>query len=115
MLAERMAIKALTMASGRSEKSVLKYLEEIGDLGETSQKLLKGKTQSSLLVFTKQEEKYEPEVLEIWNLLNSIAKMSGEGSSDRKIRTLSGLISRVQPLEARFQRQLQEAEKISIL
>ncbi|MBA7542438.1 DNA ligase [subsurface metagenome] len=102
MLAERMAIKALTMASGRSEKSVLKYLEEIGDLGETSQKLLKGKTQSSLLVFTKQEEKYEPEVLEIWNLLNSIAKMSGEGSSDRKIRTLSGLISRVQPLEARY-------------
>ena len=102
MLAERMAIKSLAIATGKSDKSVQTLLDEIGDLGKTANLLLEKKPQSTLLEFTKQEEQKELSVLDIWNIFDSIAKMSGEGSSDRKIRTLSGLISKVSPLEARY-------------
>jgi DNA ligase-1 len=102
MLAERMAIKSLAIATGKSDKSVQTLLDEIGDLGKTAHQLLEKKPQSTLLAFTKQEERQELDVLDIWGIFDSIAKMSGEGSSDRKIRTLSGIISKVSPLEARY-------------
>ena len=103
MLAEKMVIKALSLATGRSEKSVIASFEEIGDLGNTTYQLLDKKPQTSLLAFTqkKQEEK-EFEVTEIWEILDKIARMSGEGSADKKIKSLAGLISKVTSIEARF-------------
>ena len=102
MLAEKMAIRALALATGMSDKSVTKMLEELGDLGKTAHNLLENKPQSTLLAFTNQKEETEYDVLEIWTKLDSIAQMTGEGSSDKKIRTLSGLISKISPLEARY-------------
>ncbi|MBY9001143.1 MAG: DNA ligase, partial [Candidatus Heimdallarchaeota archaeon] len=102
MLAERMAIKSLAIATGKSEKTVQTLLDEIGDLGKTAYQLLEKKPQSTLLAFTNQEEKQKLTVNDVWEIFDSITKMSGEGSSDKKIRTLSGLISKVTPLEARY-------------
>ena len=103
MLAERMAIKSLALATGKNEKFVQKEFEGIGDLGKMAHQMLEKKPQSTLLAFTQQQDKEEDlEILDIWNILDKIAKMSGEGSAEKKIRTLSGLISKVSPLEARY-------------
>jgi DNA ligase-1 len=102
MLAEKMAIKALALATGKSEKSVQNSLDEIGDLGKTAHKLLENKTQSTLLAFTSQQETEQYDVQEIWSILDNIARTTGEGSSDKKIRILSGLLSKVTSLEARY-------------
>ncbi|MCK4973506.1 MAG: DNA ligase, partial [Candidatus Heimdallarchaeota archaeon] len=71
MLAERMAIKSLAIATGKSEKSVQSLLDEIGDLGKTAHQLLEKKPQSTLLAFTKQEELQELNVLDIWEIFDS--------------------------------------------
>ncbi|MCE7742593.1 MAG: ATP-dependent DNA ligase [Candidatus Heimdallarchaeota archaeon] len=102
MLAEKMAIKALAVATGKNEKSVAQIVEEVGDLGKTTQTLLEKKSQSTLLSFTTQKDDTEYEIIDVWTKLDSIAQTKGEGSSDKKIRILSGLISKVSPLEARF-------------
>ena len=102
MLAEKMAIKALALASGKSDKTVQSIVDKIGDLGETAYQILEKKPQATLLKFTQQEEKEEMSVLELWSLFDSISQMTGEGSSDKKIRTLSGLLSKVSPLEAKY-------------
>jgi len=102
MLAEKMAIKALAISTGKNEKSVTDLLDEVGDLGKTAQTLLERKTQSTLLSFTVQKETNEYTILDVWNKLDSIAQTTGEGSTDKKIRILSGLISKVNPLEARY-------------
>lgn len=102
MLAEKMAIKALAISTGKNEKSVADLLDEVGDLGKTAQTLLERKTQSTLLSFTTQKETNEYTILDVWTKLDSIAETTGEGSTDKKIRILSGLISKVSPLEARY-------------
>ncbi len=102
MLAEKMAIKALAMATGKNEKNVAQIVEEIGDLGETAQKLLEKKSQSTLLSFTTQKDETEYSITDVWMKLDTIAKTTGEGSTDKKVRILSGLVSKVSPIEARF-------------
>ena len=102
MLAEKMAIKALAKASGRSEQQVLKKLADVGDIGEVTFSFLSRKSQTSLLAFTAPQTKFEPEFLEIWNELDVIAKLTGEGSNEKKLRKLSGLLSRISPLEAKY-------------
>jgi len=102
MLAEKMAIKALAIATGKNEKSVAQIVEEVGDLGKTTQTLLEKKSQSTLLSFTTQKDDTQYDIIDVWTKLDSIAQTKGEGSSDKKIRILSGLISKVSPLEARF-------------
>ncbi|MHA1218771.1 MAG: ATP-dependent DNA ligase [Candidatus Heimdallarchaeaceae archaeon] len=102
MLAEKMAIKALALATGKSEKNILRFLEEIGDLGKTAHKILDNKSQSTLLAFTNQQEIEQYDVVDVWNILDTISQTSGEGSADKKIRILSGLLSKVTPLEARY-------------
>ena len=91
MLAEKMAIKALALATGKSEKNILRFLEEIGDLGKTAHKILDNKSQSTLLAFTNQKETEEYDVVDVWKILDTISQTSGEGSADKKIRILSGL------------------------
>ncbi|MHA1303650.1 MAG: ATP-dependent DNA ligase [Candidatus Heimdallarchaeaceae archaeon] len=102
MLAEAMTIKALALSTGKSIKSVEHALDKIGDLGLTAFKLLDKKAQSTLLAFTNQSQEYLPEVLEVWQLFDKIARTTGEGSSNKKIHLLSGILSRISALEAKF-------------
>lgn len=102
MLAEKMAIKALSRASGKSEKQIEKMMANIGDIGKITYIVLSKKTQTSLLDFTGAKQTYLPEFLEIWQLLNEIAHLSGEGSNEKKINKLSGILSKISPLEAKY-------------
>ncbi len=102
MVAEALAIKALALSTGKSVKAVEQLLNSIGDLGVTAFKLLSKKTQSTLLSFSSSSPQYKPTVLEIWTLLDKIARTSGEGSTNKKVNLLSGVLSRVSALEGKF-------------
>jgi len=47
-MAERLMVKAIALASGKTEKTVETSFRATGDLGETAEKLLGGRTQQTL-------------------------------------------------------------------
>ncbi|MHA1115641.1 MAG: ATP-dependent DNA ligase [Candidatus Heimdallarchaeaceae archaeon] len=101
MLAESMTIKALSITTGKSTSNIKQILEQKGDLGTITYKLLAKKTQTTLSSFTG-ETNYEPEILEVWSFFDKLAKLTGEGSSNKKINLLAGMLSRVSAIEAKY-------------
>ena len=81
-IAEKLAIRAVARATGHNEKEIEEDLKETGDLGETAQKFLKKRTQTSF--FSK------PLTVEsVYETLDRMAKLAGSGSMDFKISLLS--------------------------
>src|SRR5664280_1185741 len=72
-IAEKLAIKALARASGQSESVISPELQKSGDIGETAQKLLAKRKQSTF--FTKKLT-----VEHVYVTLDKIAKTSGAGA-----------------------------------
>ncbi|UJG44670.1 MAG: ATP-dependent DNA ligase [Candidatus Heimdallarchaeum endolithica] len=101
MLAESMTIKALSITTGKSTSNIKQILEQKGDLGSITYKLLSKKTQTTLSSFTGETE-YAPEILEVWSFFDKLAKLTGEGSSNKKINLLAGMLSRVSAIEAKY-------------
>jgi DNA ligase-1 len=94
-IAEKMAVNAIAIALGLNNKRVLSIVHETGDIGSACEQLLDEKRQKSLL--------HSPlTVSQVYESLVKIAAAQGAGSSDYKIRSLAGLISAAQPLEARY-------------
>lgn len=94
-MAEKMALKALSMASGISQNKVEDEYKKKGDIGTIAENLLKMKTQTTLF-------KRDLEVIDVYEALDKIARTSGAGSADTKIRTLSGLLTDSSPKEAKY-------------
>ena len=94
-VAEKLAVKAVARATGRSEKEIEDNMKKIGDLGETTQKFLEKKTQQmfSQRVLT---------VEKVYETLDKMAKSTGAGSVDQKINLLAGLLSNASPKEAKY-------------
>ncbi len=76
-VAEKLAIKALSRASGQSESVIQAELQKSGDIGETSQKQLAKRKQSTF--FTK---KLTAE--RVYETLDKLAKTSGIRRSGHK-------------------------------
>jgi len=94
-VAEKLAIKALSRATGQSEGLIQSELEKSGDIGETSQKQLEKRKQSTF--FTK---KLTAE--RVYEMLDKLAKTSGSGSVDLKMALLCGLLTDASPKEAKW-------------
>jgi len=94
-IAEKLAIKSIAMAAGVSESNVEKAVKELGDIGEAAARFMGKKSQVTLF----QEALTVPKVYET---LDKIAKASGEGAQDLKIKLLSGLLSDASPDEAKY-------------
>jgi ATP-dependent DNA ligase I len=94
-VATRMVIKAINVATGISPKIIEDEWKNIGDLGEVTEKLTGKKTQATL--FTN-----ELTVKKVFNNLQKIASLEGEGSVDRKIQLLAELLTSAKPIEARY-------------
>jgi DNA ligase 1 len=94
-IAEKLAIRALVRASGQTESVILAELQKSGDIGETSQKMLSKRKQSTF--FTK---KLTVEC--VYETLDKLAKTSGSGTVDTKMATLSGMLTDASPLEAKW-------------
>jgi DNA ligase-1 len=94
-VAEKLAIKALSRASGQSENVIQAELQKSGDIGETSEKQLSKRKQSTF--FTKKLT-----VERVYETLDKLAKTSGSGAVDTKMALLCGLLTDASPKEAKW-------------
>lgn len=94
-LGERFAIAAIASASGYSINEIDRNYKKTGDLGKTAEEFLNKKKQQSL--FSK-----EIELPYLYTAFVKIAKTSGQGSQELKIKLLTELLNNSSPLEARY-------------
>ncbi|MCW4021484.1 MAG: ATP-dependent DNA ligase [Candidatus Bathyarchaeota archaeon] len=94
-IAEKLAVRAVAKATGRSERKIQEDLEKTGDLGETAQNFLENRLQVTFF----------PQLLtveRVYETLDKMAKASGSGSMDQKISLLAGLLADAEPKEAKY-------------
>jgi DNA ligase-1 len=94
-IAEKLAIKALTIVTAVKESRIADEYRRRGDLGDAAEALLAAKTQVGL-----RNERLTVE--EVYIVLDRIAKSSGPGSVESKIRQLTSLIGKASPIEAKY-------------
>ena len=87
--------KAVAQASGYSPPDVDNLMKQVGDLGEVARQLLAKKKQVTL--FTEQLT-----VKKVFENVKQLPEITGEGSVDRKIASISELLTSSTPLEAKF-------------
>jgi DNA ligase-1 len=94
-VAEKLAIRALARASGQSESLIESELQKSGDIGETAQKLLAKRKQSTFFSLKLTTER-------VYETLDKLAKTSGSGAVDTKMAMLCGLLTDAPPVEAKW-------------
>jgi len=94
-IAEKLAIRAISIASGWNEEEVVRDFKEVGDLGRTIEKILAEKSQRTLT-----NERLTVE--RVYGTLDKIARLSGKGTQEGKIRLLAGLLNDAAPREAKY-------------
>lgn len=87
--------KAITKASGYSPAEVEKLMREIGDLGDVVKRLLEKRKQVTLFTEKLTVEK-------VFECVKRLPEITGEGSVERKITSISELLTSSTPLEAKF-------------
>ncbi len=98
-LAEKLAMRGITKATGIKEKTLSEMLKKYGDLGSVAEEAIKKKRQMTLFSF---EEEKSLTVEKVYENFEKIAKAEGEGSQDRKIQLLAELLNLAEPLEAKY-------------
>lgn len=94
-LGERFAIEAISASSGYTKSQVEADYRTSGDLGDTAESLFSRKKQTALSTS-------EMGVAYVFQAMVRIAKASGQGSQDQKIKILAELLNNSTPLEARY-------------
>lgn len=94
-MAEKMAYRALANTVGISIDKIEQEAKKKGDIGLIAENLLKTKMQKTL--FSR-----ELSVQDVYESLDKIAKTSGTGSTETKLRILSGLLADASPIEAKY-------------
>jgi DNA ligase-1 len=94
-LAEKMVIRVLVHATGLDGERIERMWKDKGDLGLVAEEAIAARRQKPI-------ESTPLTVARVHANLDAIARESGEGSQDRKIRLLSDLLSNASPREARY-------------
>jgi DNA ligase-1 len=94
-VAEKLAIKALARASGRRQSEIEEDLQKSGDIGETAEKLIAKKKQSTFFQKTLTAER-------VYETLDKMAKTTGSGAVGSKMALLAGLLLDASPKEAKY-------------
>ncbi|MEM0143714.1 MAG: DNA ligase, partial [Candidatus Parvarchaeum sp.] len=89
-IADKMAEKAIALAYNMPVSKILAEYKRVGDLGEVVAKESNVSKTSGV------------NITDVYSKLLKIAKISGEGSTDEKIKELSGLIAEISATEAKF-------------
>jgi DNA ligase-1 len=94
-LAERMALRAIAISSGRSMAEIEAVYRETGDIGDTTGKVMVSKSQSTLFS--------EPMTVErVYSTFEKIAKTVGPGSQEMKLRLAASLLNDSTASEGRY-------------
>jgi DNA ligase-1 len=94
-IAEKLAARAIALAYGRSTREVERELREKGDLGLVAERLAESRAQATLF-------RKPLSISGVYETLDRIARASGQGSVDLKMRLLSGLFADAEPKEAKY-------------
>jgi DNA ligase-1 len=94
-MGERFAIEAIASASGYTKAQVENSYKKSGDLGDTVEELFGKKKQTALSTS-------EMDVGYVYDAMVKIAKASGTGSQEQKIKCLVEVLNNSGPLEARY-------------
>src|SRR2546426_10333807 len=94
-LAEKMVMRVLAHATGLDDARITGLWKEKGDLGLVAQEAISARRQKPL-------ESTPLTVSKVYQHLDAIARESGEGSQERKVRLLSELLGNATPLEAKY-------------
>src|SRR5438093_3809618 len=94
-LAEKMVMRVLTHATGLDDARNGGLWKEKGDLGLVAQEAIAARRQKPL-------ESTPLTVAKVYENLDAIARESGEGSQERKVRLLSDLLGSATPREAKY-------------
>jgi DNA ligase-1 len=93
-IAEKMAVRAIALAAGHTIKEIEDDYKKTGDLGDTAQNFLEKKRQVVLF--------HEPLTVEnVYEILDKMAKTTGQGSMEQKLSLLAGLLANASPKEAK--------------
>lgn len=94
-LAEKLALRAVSTATGLSPGKVYTTYVKLGDIGTAAEELLKRRSQATLFS--------EGLTLKrVYETLLRIARQSGSGSVEGKLRELASLLNDATPQEAKF-------------
>jgi DNA ligase-1 len=94
-LAEKMAIRAIAYSSGSPIHLVERAYQSTGDIGDAAGQIMKSKNQATLTSDTMTVER-------VFSTLVKIAKTTGPGSQESKLRLLSSILSDTKPRESRY-------------
>lgn len=94
-LAEKMAVRALAQSSGKNVADIMTTYQKKGDLGDTAAEVMKTRNQNTLF-------SQEMTVERVFTTLIKIAKTTGSGSQETKLRLVSSLLNETTPREARY-------------
>lgn len=94
-IAQQLMLKGLILASGKDTRVVEALWKKTADLGETAQQLLTKKSQATLTSSSLTVNK-------VFNNLQQLATMEGQGTVDRKLKLIAELLIQATPLEAKF-------------
>ena len=94
-LAEKMVMRVLAHATGLDDARITGLWKEKGDLGLVAQEAISARRQKPL-------ESTPLTVSKVYQHLDAIARESGEGSQERKVRLLSELLGNATPREAKY-------------
>jgi len=90
------------MATGFPANVVEKEFKRLGDLGRAAEVLKQKKRQAALLAFFGTQQAKPLTVSKVYNTLDKIAKTSGPGSIDLKVKLLGGLLQDATAKEAKY-------------
>ncbi len=94
-LAEKMALRAIASSSGKNLSAVERVYRETGDIGDTAGNVMVSKAQSTLFS--------EPMTVErVYSTFDRIARTTGPGSQETKLRHVSSLLNDSTPEEGRY-------------
>ena len=105
---EKLTMRALANASGLSIKQIEELYKKFGDLGEVAKKVISMKTskttttKSILDYFGGAKTTKELTMGKVYDTLMAIAKATGEGAQDTKVKLLSSLFAEAKPEEAKY-------------
>jgi DNA ligase-1 len=94
-LADKMVIRAIAGSAGRTTAEVERLYQKTGDLGDAAGEAMKTKGQSTL--FSEQMT-----VERVYSTFDKIARTTGSGSQEVKLRLVSSLLNDATPEESRY-------------
>ncbi len=94
-IADKTAIAAISLATGFDSKDIEHAFHKSGDIGKTAEDLV-SKTKLKRISIRKHS------VVDVFNAMLKLSKISGHGSKDAKLKILAGLLADSSPLEVRY-------------